>query len=268
MVRETLTSSQARMPSSTPVRAPRRKRSGGVFPPFPKSTGIRDTTVLRAMELVPREIFAPRRFTDLARKDVALPLPCGQTMTVPRTVASMLVALGVEPHHRVLEIGTGSGYVTALLARLGRGVVSVERFGTLAEERRRHPRCGRHRRGVRIETGDGLAPRPRERFDRILVNGAAPAIPSSLASLLAPERAARRRPDDRRNSPSAPFRSDDPGRLARGARRGPAPLSAPCPESRRLCDDAKADRAGRPLASPDRIFRAVEGQSSAAATLA
>lgn len=152
-----------------------------------RARGIRDTTVLRAMELVPREIFAPRRFTDLARKDVALPLPCGQTMTVPRTVASMLVALGVEPHHRVLEIGTGSGYVTALLARLGREVVSVERFGTLAESAVGHLAAAGIAKGVRIETGDGLAPRPRERFDRILVNGAAPAIPSSLASLLAPE---------------------------------------------------------------------------------
>ena len=139
------------------------------------------------MELVPREIFAPRRFTDLARKDVALPLPCGQTMTAPRTVASMLVALGVEPHHRVLEIGTGSGYVTALLARLGREVVSVERFGTLAESAVGHLAAAGIAKGVRIETGDGIAPRPRERFDRILVNGAAPAIPSSLASLLAPE---------------------------------------------------------------------------------
>ena len=55
-----------------------------------RARGIRDTAVLRAMELVPREIFAPRRFTDLARKDVALPLPCGQTMTAPRTVAKVV----------------------------------------------------------------------------------------------------------------------------------------------------------------------------------
>lgn len=152
-----------------------------------RARGIRDTAVLRAMELVPREVFAPRRFADLARKDVALPLPCGQTMTAPKTVATMLVALGVEPHHRVLEIGTGSGYVTALLARLGREVVSVERFDTLAESAFGHLTAAGIGKGVRIETGDGLALRPRERFDRILLNGAASAIPPTVTSLLAPE---------------------------------------------------------------------------------
>ena len=68
-----------------------------------------------------------------SRTDVPLPLPCGQTMTAPRTVADDAVALGLQPGQRVLEIGTGSGYVTALLAQLGAEVVSVERFNTLAE---------------------------------------------------------------------------------------------------------------------------------------
>ena len=80
----------------------------------------------------------PRRFTDLARTDVALPLPCGQTMTGPVTVAAMLLALGVQPGQRILEVGTGSGYVTALLARLGAEVTSVERFNTLAESAAQH----------------------------------------------------------------------------------------------------------------------------------
>src|SRR5690606_5170717 len=93
-----------------------------------RGSGIRDVELLRAMELVPREIFAPRRFTDLARTDVAIPLPCGQTMTAPRTVAVMLLALDVHPGQRILEIGTGSGYVSALLARMGAMVSSVERF--------------------------------------------------------------------------------------------------------------------------------------------
>src|SRR5918911_823847 len=68
-----------------------------------RARGIRDLRLLRAMELVPREVFAPRRFADLARTDVALPLPCGQTMTAPRTVAAMLVSLGLEEGQRVLE---------------------------------------------------------------------------------------------------------------------------------------------------------------------
>jgi protein-L-isoaspartate(D-aspartate) O-methyltransferase len=150
-----------------------------------RARGIRDTGVLRAMELVPREIFAPRRFADLARTDVALPLPCGQTMTSPGTVANMLVALGVEEGQRVLEVGTGSGYVTTLLARLGGQVVSVERFATLAESATEHIKVAQAR-GARIEIGDGLAQRPRERFDRIVLNGACLSIPEPVTALLAP----------------------------------------------------------------------------------
>lgn len=147
--------------------------------------GIRNTALLRAMELVPRDVFAPRRFRDLARADLALPLPCGQTMTAPGTVAGMLVALGVEPGQRVLEIGTGTGYVTALLAHLGAEVTTVERFNTLAESAAQHLKivdAGK----VRLEIGDGLAVRVRERFDRILLNGTRPEIPQSLTSLLGP----------------------------------------------------------------------------------
>ena len=121
-----------------------------------RALGIRDIGLLRAMELVPREVFAPRRFTDLSRTDVSLPLPCGQTMTAPRTVAAMLLALGLQSGHRILEIGTGSGYVTALLARLGAEVVSVERFNTLAASAVQHLKIVEVA-NARIETGDGLA---------------------------------------------------------------------------------------------------------------
>jgi protein-L-isoaspartate(D-aspartate) O-methyltransferase len=150
-----------------------------------RAKGIRDTALLRAMELVPREVFAPRRFTDLARTDVALPLPCGQTMTGPATVAAMLLALGVKPGQRVLEVGTGSGYVTALLARLGAEVTSVERFNTLAAAAAQHLKIVEAGR-VRLEVGDGLATRAREHFDRILLNGARPELPETLMSLLGP----------------------------------------------------------------------------------
>ena len=150
-----------------------------------RARGIRHTGVLRAMELVPREIFAPRRFADLARADVALPLPCGQTMTSPGTVATMLVALGVEPGHQVLEIGTGSGYVTALVARLGGHVLSLERYATLAESATEHLKVAQAA-GARVETADGLAQRPRERFDRVLLNGACVAIPDTVTAHLPP----------------------------------------------------------------------------------
>jgi protein-L-isoaspartate(D-aspartate) O-methyltransferase len=151
-----------------------------------RSRGIRDTAVLRAMEKVSREHFAPARFGDLSRKDVALPLPCGQTMTAPATVAAMLVALGVEPGHRVFEVGTGSGYVTALLVTMGAEVVTVERCEMLADGALQHLKLAGVASRVRIETGDGLAPRPRDRFDRILLNGAVSELPKGLGPLLAP----------------------------------------------------------------------------------
>ncbi|HZH52552.1 MAG TPA: methyltransferase domain-containing protein [Microvirga sp.] len=150
-----------------------------------RSRGIRDIRLLRAMELVPRDVFAPRRFSDLSRTDVSLPLPCGQTMTAPRTVAAMLRALAVEEGHKVLEVGTGTGYVSALLARLGAQVHSVERYNTLAESAAQHLKIVQAS-GVHIEVGDGLAARPRERFDRILLNGAVEAVPAAVTSLLGP----------------------------------------------------------------------------------
>ena len=150
-----------------------------------RAKGIHDTSVLRAMELVPREIFAPRRFTDLSRTDVSLPLPCGQTMTAPGTVATMLVALGVKQGQRILEVGTGTGYVTALLARLGAEVMSVERFATLAQAASEHLKIVDAGEAARVESGDGLAAR-RGRFDRILLNGATAAIPETLTDLLGP----------------------------------------------------------------------------------
>lgn len=150
-----------------------------------RAKGIRNTALLRAMELVPRDVFAPRRFRDLSRTDVALPLPCGQTMTAPGTVAAMLLVLDVKPGQRILEVGTGTGYVTALLAHLGAEVTTVERFNTLAESAAQHLKIVEAGR-VRLEIGDGLAVRVRERFDRILLNGARPEIPQTLTSLLGP----------------------------------------------------------------------------------
>jgi protein-L-isoaspartate(D-aspartate) O-methyltransferase len=150
-----------------------------------RAKGIRDTGVLRAMEMVPRDLFAPRRFADLARADVSLPLPCGHTMTAPGTIAAMLVELAVEPHHRVLEVGTGSGYVSAVLGRLGRDVLSVERFRTLALAATE--RLGAlDMKHVRIATGDGLAIGPQiGPFDRVLLNGTVLEVPKGLIDALA-----------------------------------------------------------------------------------
>ncbi len=138
------------------------------------------------MELVPRELFAPRRFFDLARADMALPLPCGQTMTAPRAVAAMLVALGVAPGQRILEIGTGSGYVTALLRHLGADVTSVERYNTLAESASRHLSGLSGPGRATVEVGDGLADLSRGSFDRILLNGTLEDVPDHVTAMLAP----------------------------------------------------------------------------------
>ncbi|GLS45508.1 protein-L-isoaspartate O-methyltransferase family protein [Methylobacterium brachythecii] len=152
-----------------------------------RERGTRDTAVLRAMELVPREWFVPPTLLAHARRDIALPLPCGQSMTAPTTVAAMLGLLNVPAGGRVLEIGTGSGYVTALLVYLGSGQVrSIERQGGLA--RAAHDRLGSDHAGTTIEAGDGLDAGliGEGGFDRILVNGACADIPAHLTRALAP----------------------------------------------------------------------------------
>ncbi len=98
--------------------------------------GISDQAVLRAMDEVPREYFVAAGFAESAYADQALPIACGQTISQPFVVAYMTEKLEVEPQHRVLEIGTGSGYQAAILARLAREVVSIERYRTLADAAR------------------------------------------------------------------------------------------------------------------------------------
>lgn len=150
--------------------------------------GVRDTAVLRAMERVPRERFAPHPHRHLARRDIALPLACGQTMTAPTAIAAMLTALAVQPGGRVLEIGTGTGYVTALLVSLGAGqVLSIERYVTLGEDARERLEVDGLAE-AEVEIGDGLSGErvQKARFDRILVNGACPVLPAHLTDALAP----------------------------------------------------------------------------------
>lgn len=151
-----------------------------------REKGLRDTAVLRAMERVPRETFAPAAYLEQARRDIALPLPCGATMTAPSVVATMLSRLKVEAGQRVMEIGSGSGYVTALLDRLGAGaVLSLERYRTLAEDAAARLA---ERPGVHIVQADALAPAlPDGGFDRILVNGCVEAVPEHWLAALEPD---------------------------------------------------------------------------------
>ncbi|MDR3408832.1 MAG: protein-L-isoaspartate(D-aspartate) O-methyltransferase [Methylovirgula sp.] len=150
-----------------------------------RSSGIRDLDLLRALEKIPREMFVPHRFVDLARRDLALPIGCGQTLSEPSLVARMIAALGVAREHRVLEIGTGSGYATAILAEIGAQVVSVERFQTLAiAARLRLERLGKQ--NVEVIFADGLAvPAVAGPFDRILIHARLDKVPPDLVALLA-----------------------------------------------------------------------------------
>ena len=152
-----------------------------------RARGIQDLNLLRAVETVPREIFVPHRFADLARRPVALPLRCGQTLPEPWLAARMIEALELAPHHRVLEIGTGSGYAAALLARLAREVLSIERFKTLAieaEERLSQLAIT----NAAVVFGDGLAISPSTGpFDRIIVQGVLAEVPENLLAALGEE---------------------------------------------------------------------------------
>jgi protein-L-isoaspartate(D-aspartate) O-methyltransferase len=148
--------------------------------------GIADQAVLRAMDEVPRGNFVEPGFADAAYADQALPIACGQTISQPYVVAYMTEQLALRPHHRVLEVGTGSGYQAAVLSRLAREVVSIERYRTLAElARRRLAALGYD--NVDVVHGDGFAGVPaRAPFDRIIVTAAAQTIPQTLLDQLSP----------------------------------------------------------------------------------
>jgi protein-L-isoaspartate(D-aspartate) O-methyltransferase len=147
--------------------------------------GISNAAVLRAMDEVPREHFVESSFVDSAYADQALPIACGQTISQPYVVAYMTEQLGIEPGDRVLEVGTGSGYQTAVLSRLAREVVSVERYRTLADAARSRLAALGYA-NVEVLVGDGLAGVPeRAPYDRIIVTAAAETIPEALVEELA-----------------------------------------------------------------------------------
>jgi protein-L-isoaspartate(D-aspartate) O-methyltransferase len=146
--------------------------------------GISDQAVLRAMDDVPREHFVTAEFADSAYADQALPIACGQTISQPYVVAYMTEQLDVGPQHRVLEIGTGSGYQAAVLSRIAREVVSIERYRTLAKMADARLKTLGYT-NVTVVAGDGFAGAPElAPFDRIIVTAAAEAIPDTLVGQL------------------------------------------------------------------------------------
>jgi protein-L-isoaspartate(D-aspartate) O-methyltransferase len=150
-----------------------------------RSRGIRDTRVLEAIETVPRENFVPEAFQDLAYADQALPIECGQTLSQPFIVAFMTDRLKVGDRMKVLEVGTGSGYQTAILSQLCRRVYTIERYRTLlksAEARFSELRLA----NITTLLGDGSKGWPQQApFERIIVTAAAPKLPRKLLEQLA-----------------------------------------------------------------------------------
>ena len=135
--------------------------------------GVTDTDVLSAMETTPRELFVPEVFHDRSYDNTALPIDAGQTISQPFVVAYMTAALELNPSHRVLEVGTGSGYQTAILARLAKRVYTVERHTDLAAKAQ-----ARFKRlmlpNVEVRVSDGTRGWPGQApFDRFIVTAAA-----------------------------------------------------------------------------------------------
>ena len=150
-----------------------------------RARGIADERVLTAMERVPRHEFAPEQCRDQAYEDHPLPIAEGQTISQPYIVAIMLESLQLSPTDRVLEVGTGSGYVTALLAELASQVISIERHRSLADSARALLVALGYS-NAKIVAGDGTQGFPEAApYDAIIVSAAAPGVPPAVLGQLA-----------------------------------------------------------------------------------
>lgn len=144
-----------------------------------------DRRVLDAFRRVPRNRFVPPEWEERAYEDRPIPIPHGQVTTQPSLIARMVAGLRLEGHERVLEVGTGLGFQTAILAVLAREVFSIERFPDLAEWARRNLEAAGFA-GVTVVVGDGTKGLPeRAPFDATVVSAAAPAVPGPLVEQLA-----------------------------------------------------------------------------------
>ena len=152
-----------------------------------RSSGVSDRRVLNAIESIPRDLFVPDEFREMAYEDRALPIECGQTISAPSVVATMTAALQLGDRHKVLEVGTGSGYQAAILARLARRVTTLERYKTLIQlAESRWARLGIGNISA-IQSDGTLGWKQQAPFDRILITAACPEAPSKLVAQLAEE---------------------------------------------------------------------------------
>ena len=150
-----------------------------------RARGIADERLLTAMRRVPRHEFAPEQYRSQAYEDYPLPIAEGQTISQPYIVALMLEALALSPSDKVLEVGTGSGYVTALLAEMVSQVISIERHVVLADSARAQLATMGYE-NVIVVVGDGTRGVPQSApYDAIVVSAAAAELPNELVNQLA-----------------------------------------------------------------------------------
>ncbi len=152
-----------------------------------RAQGIRDTTLMAAFEHTPRAAFFEPNYAAYLYQDIALPLPCGEEASSSHFIARVLSAAALQPQEQILEIGTGSGYQTALLSLIAKRVVSIDRYRTLATLARKClSAIGLSHVDLRV--GDGLAgyDLPQASFDCIIINGAVSEVPEALSDRLLP----------------------------------------------------------------------------------
>ena len=175
--------------------------------------GIHDLAVLEAFSRVPRHAFVPEAVRHRAYDDAPVPIGFGQTASQPSLQALYMQRLGIEPKHRILEVGTGSGYQTAVLAILGGQVYSIERIAALSQ-RARKALDEMRLSNVALMVGDGtlgwgkFAP-----YDRILVAAGSPSVPQALVDQLAPDGAMAIPVGDREMQTLEIVRKDEQGRI-------------------------------------------------------
>ena len=152
-----------------------------------RSRGVRHLRTLAAIETIPRSLFAPSRLAEHVYADRALPIACGQMMERPSEIAKAIDALGVGELDTVLEIGTGSGYATAIFGQISRRLFTVDRWRTLVENAERRVRGLGNADHIVFSVADGLHGLPDHGpFERIFVSAAVESPPSALLNQLKP----------------------------------------------------------------------------------
>lgn len=151
-----------------------------------KTMDVKNSLILSVLEEIPREIFVPPKYQQLAYADTDIPLMEGQTMLPPKTVGCALQALDIKPDESVLEIGTGTGYTTACLGRLAKQVTSIEIWPDLAEVAKRNLENTRESSNILLKVGNGVEGyHPGAPYDVIIATGAFPlGVPETLCAEL------------------------------------------------------------------------------------